>query len=417
MYGTVFAIDLRDLDWDRKYGERYDMWTVMLSQYGYGLRFDEVDDDELRRVDRDLYDMGGRTLVHMRADWFIAVAIRPPLYHTVLRLPQTAGELEKKLGVDVATNFKRNRLWRAGYTRSGVSKQHRMIERHDSLYGAYWKSYDFKQEGDRNNLMRFPLGPDFSYAYKGLYPFRDAAFKQDGGEMIFNLPNGLQAYYLVNGKDERINSGPTDVVYDEKHVSGTPDIVSGLSCMACHNKGMIWGKERKDAVRYGTSVDGDLKVKVRRLYPSPEKMDEYFKKDEVQFLTAELEAVGPFLAPAGLLPKGKELPTLAGMKDPIGDWAGDYRRKNMNLVDVAYELGYDKPDEFKGALGGNSNLRDLGLKVLLAGDELKRPEWEGTELLTGKAGVLIRRLKERSLYQKVMHELGLGRPVNITLSE
>ena len=57
---------------------------------------------------------------------------------------------------------------------------------------------DFKSNDNLGNLFRLPLGPQFADN-----PFPQQAFKHDGGEIIFNLPNGLQGYLLVNGKDAR----------------------------------------------------------------------------------------------------------------------------------------------------------------------------------------------------------------------
>ena len=82
----------------------------------------------------------------IRADWFIATASLPPLYHDILDLPKTDRELETQLEVNVAENLKNApsvRVWRAGFNNSGVSVNNRIVERHKSRYGAYWKSYDF----------------------------------------------------------------------------------------------------------------------------------------------------------------------------------------------------------------------------------------------------------------------------------
>ena len=72
-------------------------------------------------------------------------------------------ELEKKLHVDVAENIRQERVVRAGFLKSGVSSNNRVIERHESPYGAYWKSYDFGPNKDtkdeRKNIFKHPLGP------------------------------------------------------------------------------------------------------------------------------------------------------------------------------------------------------------------------------------------------------------------
>ena len=84
---------------------------------------------------------------------------------------------------------------RAGFTQSGVSGHNRLVERHEAAYGADWKSYDFKSSDGLGNLFLYPLGLVF---HKN--PFERFAFKHDGGGIIFNLPNGLQGYMLVDGK-------------------------------------------------------------------------------------------------------------------------------------------------------------------------------------------------------------------------
>ena len=173
-----------------------------------------------------------RSMPYVRADWFVANASRPPLYHTLLDLPGTP-RLERQLEVDVAADFLRDRLGRAGFATSGVSSQNRLVDRHHALHGAYWKSYDFKNNEGTGNLFRFPLGPVF-----GDNPFAAQAFEHAGGEIIFNLPNGLQGYLLVDAKDHRIDAGPIEVVSDALKTSGTAAIVPGLSCMACHQHGI-----------------------------------------------------------------------------------------------------------------------------------------------------------------------------------
>src|SRR4051794_6081196 len=119
----------------------------------------------------------------IRPDWFIATASRPPLYETLLQIPDTDGKLEDMLKVSFTANLRRSRLARIGLTQSNVSKAERMIERHPARYGSLWKSYDFKPGNDRSNLKSLPLGP----VYEGS-PFTHVAFKQDGGELIFHLP-------------------------------------------------------------------------------------------------------------------------------------------------------------------------------------------------------------------------------------
>src|SRR5260370_12955814 len=98
--------------------------------------------------------------------------------------------------------------------------------------------------------------------------------------MVFNLPNGMQAYFLVNGKDEFIPKGPSDVVQDEKlKGSGTTEIINGLSCMVCHKEGMIGVPS--DEVRNSTSLDSsEFMRKVRFLYAATPAMNKLINKDK-----------------------------------------------------------------------------------------------------------------------------------------
>ena len=367
--GTVFAVDLRQLDWDR-----HDAWRQVLRVYPYGLKHDRDPDDAVQELAREVYDKAGNDLPYVRADWFIANASRPPLYHTLLYdtllgLPSTmkTQDLERKLNVDFAQNFLRDQLARAGFTSSGVSSQNRLVERHTAAFGAYWKSYDFKSQDGTGNLFRFPLGP----AFRG-NPFPDLAFEQAGGELIFNLPNGLHGYLLVNGKDERIDEGPIEVVSDSLRTAGKATVVNGLSCMACHNLGVK--SEFKDTVRDGSSVVGEPRDKVRRLYPRKEEMDRLLKKDEDRFLRAVEEATGAFLKVGGDKEKN-----IRDFPEPVGASARLYLLKEVGPEEAAYELGLSSPAKLQGAIQANDLLRQLGLGPLAQGATIKREVWESLQ--------------------------------------
>lgn len=387
---TVFAVDIRRLDWDRCH-----LWTEILKVYPYGLRHDQDPDEEVQNIAREVYDLAGTDLPEIRADWFIATASRPPLYHTLLfetlmGLPRHFGarDVEYKLGVDVADNFLKDKLARAGFTTSGVSAQNRMIERHESPYGAYWKSYDFKSNEDRENLFVNPLGPVF----RG-NPYADHAFVQAGGEIIFNLPNGLQGYLLVNGKDQRIDKGPIEVVADSLRTGGTAEVTNGVSCMACHTNGMK--SEFKDTVREGTSLGGNARIKVRRLYLPPEPMQRLVQEDQERFLTAANRAMGPFLKDAADTPKPGD-----ATSEPIGVVARRHILRELNVEDAASEMGLAEPGVLQAAIRTNPMLRHLGLGPLGAGATIKREVWESLDHFT-------------SAFQDAARTLELGTPKRV----
>src|SRR5207247_126015 len=136
---TIFRIDLRDYRWNEK------TWDDIVDINPYGI-------DYRTPESRYCAEATGSSLPYVRGDWFVSVASQPPLYHKILEIPQNVGELEKLLRVDVAENFRVARAARAGFNGSGVSRNNRLIERHESVYGAYWKSYDFAGNSGRQNL-------------------------------------------------------------------------------------------------------------------------------------------------------------------------------------------------------------------------------------------------------------------------
>ena len=108
----------------------------------------------------------------------------------------TCSELERQLRVDVAQDIQQERVARAGFIGSGISRNNRILERHDAQNGAYWRTYDFDAIPqnltdrdlllpDRRNVFAYPLGPGLA----------DNAFQHAGGEIIFNLPNGLHGLH------------------------------------------------------------------------------------------------------------------------------------------------------------------------------------------------------------------------------
>jgi phage baseplate assembly protein W len=380
---TVFAVDTTELGWDRR-----NLWDTVLSKYPYGLTHKFDKDTTLRGLSLIVTKATGTDLPCIRADWFIAKATRPPLYHDLLDLPTDVKDLEKGLNVDLEKAFLNDEEVRAGVIQSGVSKQNRLIERVPTRYGAYWKSYDFKPDsGLTSNLVLFPLGPKFS-----ANPFTNRSFVQAGGEIVFNLPNGLQGYLLVDAKGKRIDKGPSDIVFDPDGTSGTTDIVTGLSCMACHSTGI---KEAGDVLRNSKALKGDELAKLRRLHPEPETMKLYFRKDQVRFLKAVSEATSPFLRVGADRTKRFE-----DFEEPLKVTARKYLDE-VSLEMAARELGFQDPQELKRAIATGPNsarLQNLTLGALVEGTPLKRESWEGS-------------IRAQSLFQTAALLLGRGTPV------
>jgi tetratricopeptide (TPR) repeat protein len=329
---TVFRIDLRDYQWNEK------VWEAIVRRNPYGIALDT-------EAARFCVEATHCPLPAIRGDWFVATASRPPLYHEVLQLPETELALEKMLRLDVAENVRQERAARAGFNGSGVSRNNRLIERHESGRVVYWKSYDFGSNTGRQNLFAHPLGPGTDDD--------ESSFRHDGGEIIFNLPNGLQAYLLADGKGRRIDKGPTAIVSDPKR----PDraVENGLSCMSCHARGLI---EKADQVREhvlkneNAFAQADVDT-VRALYPSREKMTRLIREDARRFQ----EAVQRTGAPLSLT-------------EPVAALALRFEAE-LDVTLAAAEAGV-APDDFRKALTRTPELaKPLGT-LLVAGGTVQR---------------------------------------------
>jgi mono/diheme cytochrome c family protein len=218
---TIYRIDLRHYKWTAAQWER----LVTIYPYKLGTATPEA---------KAIATLTGSEQANLRGDWFVATASRPPLYHDLLQLPGTDRGLERLLQVDVPEDLRDATAVRAGFNGSGVSRNNRLIERHDAAFGAYWRSYDFAGNTGRQSLFEHPLGP-----LAGATSFAHA-----GGEVIFHLPNGLLGFLLVDGGGRRIDQAPAEIVSDP----GRPDrrVETGISCLSCHAPGLLF---KADQVR------------------------------------------------------------------------------------------------------------------------------------------------------------------------
>ena len=269
---TIYYIDLRRYQWE----QGTDRWTQIEETYPYSLNFTLETETGLLRKLTNLRETMECNVPFVHVDWFLATASLPPLYNDILGLPETDRALEAELDVDVAGNLQDApgiRVWRAGFDgeASGVSNNNRVVERHESRYGAYWKSYDFAGGVGTQNIFNYPL-----------------TFTHDGGEIIFNLPNGLQAYYLVDANGNRLDVAPTEIVSNP--AASDPAVRNGLSCIGCHTEGM---KTFEDTVRGVIEANANLPGRdhALRLYVEKAVMDKLVNQDAELYRVA-LEAAG-----------------------------------------------------------------------------------------------------------------------------
>ena len=334
--GTIFYIDLRHYEWDRNDG-----WTTIEAEYPYHIPFDAPEQTTLKDQLTRLQGEMNADIPSVHVDWFVAQASLPPLYHDLLSLPLTDRELETRLEVDVIRNLQNApgvRVWRAGTNNSGVSNNNRVIERHTSRYGAYWKSYDFAGSVGTQNIFTHPL-----------------SFTHDGGEGIFNLPNGLQAYYVTNASGFRLDDAPINIVSNP--AASDPTVRNGLSCFGCHTEGMKTFEDEVRAVIESNTAPAYDKAQALRLYAEQSKMDALVSED-MEIYKEALEATG-------------------GAVDDI-EPISRFHEVFQGPVDAAYAAAVVglETEAFQEKIRENIGLQDIGLLVLASENgSMKRDAW------------------------------------------
>ncbi len=253
----------------------------------------------------------------IRADWFIASATLPVPYERLLQLGADQAALDAQLGVDIAANLAANRALRSGFKNSGVSTQNRVIERHSQNNGlSYWISYDFARLDQIENIFANPLGP------APTNPTR--AFQHDGGEIIFQLPNGMLAYRLVNAAGVILDKGPTSIVKQNDAPSQfLSAIVNGVSCMNCHGAGLLYKKDEVRAfaqANVAAFTPAEME-KLLNLYPEDSVFKAAMDKDNTFYFNS--------LKQLGIDPK---------TPDPVNQAFRFYNR-SLSKNDVREELG------------------------------------------------------------------------------
>jgi len=371
--GLLLRIDLRDYGWDEApvteqgLGPLTDVWTRIEARYPYANIIDDNPDAEY------LYDFTQTQVPFVEGDWLAATASMPPLYHEILGLPETTAGLETLLGVDIAEDIELGNVARAGFVFSKVSVNNRVIERHElglsanqavlgDYNGALWVSYDFADNQGVQNIFQHPVD-----------------FVHDGNEMIFSLPNGLQAYLITNAQGQRIDEAPSDVVSDSW--SAPPVVTNGRSCMGCHYGGMRPATDEiRDIVlsyekQYPQAVIGD----VVKLYPKDDVFQSGLDADRARFEQA--------MTIAGI-PLAKER-----AEEPITRLADTWDGV-MSLAQVAAAVG-------------------LSVQALAVSPGLARLKGARAELanLVDKGGVLKRQLFDES-FRDIVCFLELGKPLS-----
>ena len=351
---VLMRVDLRELGWPN---ERWE--SVLLGAYPYGV------DSGTYALERVTDETHSRIPI-VRADWFLAEATRPPLYHALLALPSTSQGLESLLHVDSARDIQLGRVLRAGFNGSGVSQNNRIIERHSSRLGAYWKSYDFSGSAGEQNIFACPFGPERGNG-------EQRVFRHSGGEFIFRLPNGLFGFFLADASGRRLDKAPSSIVRDARRPDGA--VENGLSCVGCHARGLIFKDDqvREAALEDPRRFTPQELERVKALYPPPPVLSAAIVTDNQPYLAAL-----------------KELAVDTEKLEPITACAARYEAE-LDLRGAAAELGLPPPD-FLAAMPRLGSRADALAPLRIAHGHVKRDSFT-------------------ALFPEVVVRLGAGTPV------
>ncbi|HTV20026.1 MAG TPA: hypothetical protein VMG12_15185 [Polyangiaceae bacterium] len=321
----IYRINIRDYDWDRDVevdGDNFrDGWEAIIGTSPYAIPFvgDQAD---------DIREDAETDVPIMSADAMLDVAALGNLYYALIGVDvnQSLDDfISNDLGIDVQDNLDDGDVIRAGTTRSAISREDRVVERHElgRRVGAYWQSFDFSADQRGENIFTEPF-----------------SFNQGGTEAIFSLPNGLLGYLIADENDNIVPE--SDLLLDTFQA----DFVArtSVSCSNCHQQGfnMVTDEVRPFVLANRRAIGNRDDVEaVEEIYLDPADFAEVIADDSELYRTA-LERVG--------------VPTTGS--DPV---AATYLRFNvdLDLAQAAAELGVTA-DELKD----NLNLLDPRLSVL-----------------------------------------------------
>jgi serine/threonine-protein kinase len=347
----IYRIDIRDYNWDRAidlkddgtilFDDAWDAIVDGVDQLGFAISYTGDDADSLNADT-------GTDVPFMSVNAFIQATENGDLYYSLIGGRANLFVFEREvLQLDTVQEIADNNLMRAGFVNSGVSKQERVLNRFDSkLSGgySYWVSFDFDGGNGNGEVNGVSNGFEINVANESIFA-DPLGFAFAGGEAIFNLPNGIQAYYVAAANGTRLAEAPIGVVVDPAQNNGL--VTNGASCPSCHNAGMIPFTD--DVRRYvennKTLFDNETYEDVIEQYPA----DALFQAKTAQDSAIHVNAVEK----AGV-PKGTP--------DPISRVYLDFQLGNITPELAAGELNVTVDELTKNLSDLNPQLQVLAQK-------------------------------------------------------
>ncbi|HVZ36780.1 MAG TPA: hypothetical protein VG963_30350 [Polyangiaceae bacterium] len=315
---TIYRIDIRDYNWDRPIDLKdvgvvdfNDGWlSLVAAAQPFAVEYQGDQADALKADTQT-------AVPFMPVNAFVQASQFGDEYYTLIGGKALFQDFTKDvLGVDQQAEIAAEQVVRAGFSGSGVSHQERGVIRFDSQTGggySLWTSLDFDGGGG-------VAGKANDSIFSNPLEFNNAA-----GEAIFNLPNGMQGYYVSLQDGTRLAQAAQGVVLDPSQNNGI--VTNGASCHSCHNAGMIsFGDQvRQFVIDNKFNFDTDTYQQVMDTFPDQTTMQKYIDADSQIHVNATIKAGLP-----------------EGTPDPVSRVYIDFQLANITTAQVAGELNVTK---------------------------------------------------------------------------
>lgn len=272
----LLRIDLRELNWNEPIAvdaQSYsDAWEASSALTAQSLQFTGGAAEALSQ------QMQTNTPFQLIGD-FLSTIGRGEMYYALTHAPSTLQQLKEQLGILPTETLDTSAWLRAGFSTSGISKQYRSVARYVGEQAAtglvFWQTHDFEPDSAFAGVYEDPLGSG-----------------SDQKQVVYNLPNDMQGYFIANSQGDRVLTVPPSVDINPAENGGILSV--GVSCTACHNGGLVPFQDQvREYVgqRLDTRFDAETVQRVEEIYPPRRELNRIVEQDSLRFLEA-LEATG-----------------------------------------------------------------------------------------------------------------------------
>jgi hypothetical protein len=324
----IYRIDIRDYGWNRPMDleddgvlDFDDGWAAIVDGAGpYAVEFEGAQADALKARAR-------ANVPFLPANAFVQAATAGDVYYALIGSRANIFDTVTRLGIDFEGSFFDGGLSRAGFEMAGTNRAEGVVTRLGQGVlenRSYWALQIETDRFNSSSVFDDPLNDYF------------------GQQFIFNLPNGLQAYYVANYNGDRLGEIALGCV---GACDTPPENVNSAGCHGCHGNGIV---PVRDVIRdYVTSnrpfFDNESFAAIQKHYLPESEFTELINQDS-ELHVAATEAAG--------VPRGTP--------DPISRVFFQFQEAELTLARAAAELGVTAEQLLEQSASLDPRLRPLG---------------------------------------------------------